>query len=120
MIITDLARKAMNAMPPVLRSLLEAELAAGNSIAEIGHSLPAPPVGAYIKLVHPLLTRPRVSGDGIDYYSRNSSLYSGEITDAQRCFFLLEPAAPALPERDMEAIRAEHTPADQNSDSEIS
>ena len=32
--------KDFEAFPPVLRKLLDAELAAGNEIAEIGHGLP--------------------------------------------------------------------------------
>lgn len=110
MTLPDLIRKEMAAIPPGLRALLEAELVAGNSIEEVGHSFPAPPVGAYFKLARPLLTRPRASGDGIDYYLRNSSLYSGEITDAKRFFFLLEPPAPPPPEPNMAEIRAIHTP----------
>jgi hypothetical protein len=101
------------AMPPRLRALLEAELAAGNEIAEVGHTFPAPPVGAYFKLAKPLLTRVPPADDGIRYYDRNSSLYSGEITDAQRFFFLLEPPHPREPEPDMDAIRRAHLPKDQ-------
>ncbi len=93
-------------MPSILRALLEAELAAGNQIFEVGHSFPAPPVGAYFLLTKPLLTRPQKSGDCIDYYDRNTSIYSGEITDARRHFFLLEPPHPPEPEPDMNAIRA--------------
>jgi hypothetical protein len=118
MTLPDSTRKEMDALPPVLRTLLDAELTAGNSIEEVGHSFPAPPVGAYFKLTQPLLTRPRASGDGIDYYCRNSSLYSGEITDAKRFFFLLEPAAPPPPEPNMDDIRAAHTPDDQIPDHE--
>jgi hypothetical protein len=98
--------KDLEAFPAVLRELLDAELAAGNEIKEIGHGFPAPPAGAYIKLAKPLRSRPRASGDGIDFYDRNSSLYSGEITDAKRFFFLLEPPHPPEPEPDMNAIRA--------------
>jgi hypothetical protein len=110
MTLPEPVRKEVAAMPPVLRALLEAELAAGNRIEEVGHSFPAPPVGAYFKLAKPLLTRARASGDGIDYRPRNCSLYSGEITDAQRFFFLLEPPAPPPPEPNMDEIRALHTP----------
>ena len=98
--------KELEAFPPILRRLLEAELNAGNEIKEIGHSFPAPPAGAYVKLSKPLSTRPRASSRGIDYYDRNSSLYSGEITDAKRFYFLLEPAHPPQPEPDQDAIRA--------------
>jgi hypothetical protein len=104
-------RESVDAMPAILRTLLQAELAAGNEIAEIGHSFPAPPVGAYFKLTKPLLTRARKSGDGIVYYDRNSSLYSGEITDSKRFYFLLEPPRPPEPEPDMDAIRAARMPA---------
>jgi hypothetical protein len=98
--------KDFEAFPAVLRALLDAELAAGNRIAEIGHGFPAPPVGAWIKLAKPLASRPRVSGDGIDFYDRNMPSYSGEITDAKRFFFLLEPPHPPEPAPDMDAIRA--------------
>jgi hypothetical protein len=98
--------KELDVFPRVLRQLLKAELAAGNEIEEIGHSFPAPPAGAYVKLAKPLSTRPRASGGGIDYYDRNSSLYSGEITDAKRFYFLLEPPHPQQPEPDQDAIRA--------------
>lgn len=93
-------------MPAVLRRLLEAELEAGNGIAEVGHTFPAPPAGAYFLLAKPLLTRPRESGDGIVYYNRKMPSYSGEITDAQRFYFLLEPPEPPEPAPDMDAIRA--------------
>jgi hypothetical protein len=98
--------KDLEAFPVVLRRLLAAELAAGNEIAQVGHGFPAPPVGAWVKLAKPLLTRPRASSDGIDFYDRNTRSYSGEITDAKRFFFLLEPPHPPEPEPDMNAIRA--------------
>lgn len=44
---TELAK-----LPVTLRSLIETELASGNGIAEIGHSFPAPPAGAYIMLAN--------------------------------------------------------------------
>lgn len=91
--------------PAALKALVEAELAAGNTFEEIGHSHPAPPVGAYIKLANKVSTRPRASGDGLDFYERNSPIYSGEFTDAKRFFFVLEPPDPPPPEPDMDAIR---------------
>jgi hypothetical protein len=102
----DLIKKEIAAMPPVLRALLEAELAAGNEVVEVGHSFPAAPAGAYLRLAKPLLSHPQKSGDGFVYYDRNDSNYSGEITDAKRHFFLLEPPHPPEPEPDMNAIRA--------------
>lgn len=97
-------------MPPVLRALLEAELAAGNKIVEVAHCFPAPPAGAYFKLAKPVSSRPRTSGGGIDFYDRNSSIYSGEFTDGKRFFFILEPPHPP-PEPDMSATRAASAPA---------
>jgi hypothetical protein len=94
------------ALPPASRALLDAELAAGNEIVEIGHSFPAPPAGAYVKLARPVSTRPRRSGDGLEFYERNSSLSSGEFADAQRFFFILEPPHPPATQPDMDAIRA--------------
>ncbi len=95
-----------DSLPPVLRALLDAELAAGNTITEVGHTHPAPPVGAYFKLARPVSTRPRESGGGLQFYERNSSQYSGEFTDAKRFFWILEPPLPPPPEPDMDAIRA--------------
>lgn len=98
--------ETIGSLPPTLRALLEAELAAGNAIAEIGHSHPAPPVGAFIRLARAVTTRPRATGDGLHFYERRSSFYSGEFTDARRHFFILEPPHPPEPEPDMNAIRA--------------
>lgn len=95
------------AFPAVLRELVEAELAAGNSITEITSGFPAPPAGACLKLAQNLTSRVRKSGGGIHFYERNNSSYLGEITDAKRHFFVLEPPGPPEPEPDMDAIRAE-------------
>jgi hypothetical protein len=95
------------AFPAVLRDLVEAELAAGNSIVEITSGFPAPPAGACLKLARNIGTRPRESGDGLNFYERNNSSYLGEITDTRRHFFVLEPPGPPEPEPDMDAIRAE-------------
>ncbi len=82
--------------PSGLQILVASELAAGNSIVEVGHSFPAPPAGAYVKLAKPVTTRPRVSGDEIGFYQRHSSIYSGEFSDPTRFFFVLEPPHPYL------------------------
>jgi hypothetical protein len=102
-------RQDFDAFPQLLRALLDAELAAGNEVAEFGHGFPAPPVGAYIKLSRPVTTRPRESGDGLCFRDYNSSSYSGEFTDERGHFFILEPPAPPEPEPDMDAIRAAHS-----------
>jgi hypothetical protein len=92
--------------PTALRELVEAELAAGNEIAEISGGFPAAPVGCYVKLTQRVTTRPRTKTPEIDFYERNMPDYSGEFTDAQRHFFVLEPPAPPPPPPDMDAIRA--------------
>ncbi|MEO7412595.1 MAG: hypothetical protein ABIZ81_04500 [Opitutaceae bacterium] len=91
--------------PVVLRELVTAELAAGNTIAEFSHGFPAAPCGAYIKLARAVTTRARTKTPDLDFYDRNSSSYSGEFTDAKRHFFVLEPAHPPKPPPDMDAIR---------------
>lgn len=103
-------QRELSPFPPVLRALLAAEFAAGNTIVEIGHSFPAPPAGAYVKLANRVSTRARESGDGVDFYERNGSSYSGEFTDTKRFYFVLEPPNPPPPEPDMDAIRAALTP----------
>jgi hypothetical protein len=88
-------RKQLEAFPHTPRALLEAELAAGNEIAEVGHGFPAPPVGAYITLARPVTTRARAVGGGLSFRVFASPLYSGEFTDDQRVYFILEPPGPA-------------------------
>lgn len=103
-------QKELAKFPPALRVLIESELAVGNAIAEVGHSFPAPPAGAYFKLANKVTTRPRSSSDDIRFYERNSSIYSGEFTDAKRFYFVLEPPNPPPPEPDMNAIRNAQNP----------
>ena len=100
-------------MPAELRRLVEEELAAGNEIAEVGHSFPAAPVGCYVKLTRPVSSRPRASSEGIKFFDRNSSIYSGEFADLNRHFFVIEPPNPPPPEPDMNAIRAAAQPKGQ-------
>jgi hypothetical protein len=108
--VSELNPKEIAAMPAPLRALLEAELAAGNEVTEIGHTFPAPPAGAYFRLAKPLLTPQPLSDRGLDYYDRNGALYSGEITDAKRFYFLLEPPhAPGM-EPDMNTARMSRAP----------
>lgn len=99
--------KDADLLSPPLRKLLEAELAAGNSIIDVGHSHPAAPVGVYFKLANPVSTHPRVrNNDGeIRFYERNSSLYCGEFTDAKGFCYILEAPLPPPPYPDMDAIR---------------
>lgn len=103
---TELAR-----FPKAVRALVDAEIAAGNAIVDVGHSHPAPPAGAYVKLARKVSTRPRASGGGLCFYERHSSLYSGEFTDERRFFWVLEPPDPPPAEPDMDAIRRAMEPA---------
>lgn len=108
--LTPEQQKELAKFPAALRSLIDAELAAGNVIEEIGHTHPAPPVGAFVKFTKKVTTRPRASGSGLKFYERNHSIYSGEFYDEQRFFFVLEPANPPPPYPDMDAIRKAHEP----------
>jgi hypothetical protein len=99
-------RKDADALPARLRALLDAELAAGNEIKEVGHSHPAPPIGATFMLARAVSTRRRATGAGLKFRAVNSSLYSGEFTDLDGNYFILEPPGPPPPEPDMDAIRA--------------
>lgn len=103
--LAELAR-----FPVALRALIEAELAAGNAIVEIGHGHPAPPAGACAMLARKVTTRARATADGLDFYERHSSAHSGEFTDDRRFFWVLEPPDPPPPEPDMDAIRRAMAP----------
>jgi hypothetical protein len=83
-------------LPNVLKSLLEAELAAGNKVTEVGHSFPAPPIGAYIKLAKPVSTKNDETKGELTFRERDSSLYSGEYSDSNRRFFIITPPKPKL------------------------
>lgn len=99
--------KELAAFPAALRHLVEEELAAGNSIVELGHGYPAAPCGAYVKLAWPVTTVERVSSPELVFYERNGSSHSGEFTEGPGHFFVLEPPLPPPPEPDMDAIRSD-------------
>ncbi|MGO9275075.1 MAG: hypothetical protein ACLQOO_33385 [Terriglobia bacterium] len=103
-------RRDADQFPPLLRALLEAELAAGNSVAEVGHTFPTPPAGAYFKLAAPVSTRSHESGGGLTFRALNNSLYFGFFGDDRGFYFIVEPPLPPPPEPDMDAIRAAHAP----------
>lgn len=106
------------AFPAPLRKLIEAELSCGNSIITLSSIFPAPPNGAYVKLENPVSTRPRQIADGVKFYERNSSSYSGEFTDADRDYFVLEPPRLPPPMPDMDAIRAAFEATERASNAE--
>ncbi|MGE3880891.1 MAG: hypothetical protein AB7I19_17665 [Planctomycetota bacterium] len=95
----------LESFPAPLLELVLAELAAGNAIEEIGHGFPAAPCGAYCRLRDMVRSRERTKSSSLDFYERNSSSYSGEWTDGQRHYFVLEPPLPEEPPPDMDAIR---------------
>jgi hypothetical protein len=98
MITDDELRKEAAALPVELRELLEAELAAGNAVLDIGHHFPAPPIGAFFKLARPVTTRERRTTDTIRFRSGDGTGLWGEFTDPSRRYFLLEPqVAPPPP-----------------------
>lgn len=102
-------QREIDAFPPALRALILAELEAGNTIAEIGHSFPAAPCGAYLRLSRAVTTTPRVPAPGLDFYDRNNSDHAGEFNDPNRHFFVLEPPRPPEPPPDMDALRTHQT-----------
>jgi hypothetical protein len=101
-------QKQADALPADLRALLDAELAAGNQIAEAGRGFPGQPEGTYLKLTGPFTTRPRVWGDGLQFHDYSSFGSSGSFTNHDREFFILEPLLPPEPVPDMDAIREAH------------
>ena len=104
-------------LPLPLRKLLEDEIAVGNEIVEVGHSFPAPPVGAYFKLARSVSTRNHESDSNLNFYDQNKTNYSGEFTDAKRFFFILEPPHKKPPPPNMDAIRNAHSPVVQKAKS---
>ena len=95
--------KEIAAFPDALRELIEAELKAGNKIVEISSRGP----GASAMLERPVSTRPRKTTGGVSFYERQTSSHSGEFTDADRVYYVLEPPLPPPPPPDMDAIREE-------------
>lgn len=89
-----------------MRALIESELRAGNEIVEMSGMHPAPPAGLCARIAKHVTTRPRASFDGVRFYERNSSSYSGEFADADRMYFIIEPPRDPGPPPDMDAIRA--------------
>ncbi|MBL8802741.1 MAG: hypothetical protein JNN27_12135 [Planctomycetes bacterium] len=114
MSVPDAFAKEFASFPAALRALVEAELAAGNSIVAIEHGFPAAPCGASIKLAKAVDATRQTSTAAISYYARNNSNYAGEFTTAERHFFVLEPPLAPPPPPDMDAIRkALEAPASQ-------
>lgn len=98
-------RQLLTRFPPELQALVAAELAAGNTITETGHSHPAPPVGAFVKLARKVTTASSAQRAALRHRERlHSNSHGGEFSDAPGHFWVLEPPLPqSVP--DMDAIR---------------
>ncbi|HEX2746543.1 MAG TPA: hypothetical protein VHM91_00980 [Verrucomicrobiales bacterium] len=96
-------RNDLEALPPVLKALLAAELAAGNEIAEISHGFPAPPCGACVKMKRTITTAP---GEGLKERSWPAWDRSSGFTDEKGHFFITSPPEPEEPQLTMDEIRA--------------
>ncbi|MEO7361415.1 MAG: hypothetical protein ABI120_13870 [Gemmatimonadaceae bacterium] len=105
----DAFQRDVDALPPLLRALLDAELAVGNSIVRVSYTHPAPPSGACVMLANPVSTRERSSNHGLTFRPVDSSDYSGWFTDECARYFILEaPLVDAGAYPDMDAIRDAH------------
>lgn len=91
------------AFPPALRALVDAERAVGNPVADLGHSHPAPPRGAFVRLERPLTTAVPA---GLVVRERNGSLSSDEVTDDEAVHWVVGGPHPPPEPIDMDAIRA--------------
>ena len=103
----DRVMTEIRTFPAALRELIEAELRVGNRIVEVSNTSPAPPAGACVLLENRVTTRPRKTAELVKFFERKSPSHSGEFTDADRLYFVLEPPIPPPPAPDMDAIRRE-------------
>jgi hypothetical protein len=99
--------KELAAFPAALLQLVNDELEAGNCIVGFVRAFPAPRDGVCVKLEKPVSTRARASSRGVIFREWNSLGHAGEFTDADRCYFVLEPPHPPSVEKNMDSIRAE-------------
>jgi hypothetical protein len=76
-------------LPLALRTVVERELAAGNTIADAGSGFPAAPVGLWVKLARPFLTASDEPPPGALYRTRAHWTWPAEFTDPQRHNFVI-------------------------------
>jgi hypothetical protein len=101
-------RDILERFPAALRSLIDAELAAGNRILSVDMVHPAVPVGGRVMLAHDLFSRELP--EGLRLHARSASSHHQEVTDATgHCHVVTAPLAPP-PEPDMDAIRRAREP----------
>ncbi len=111
--------QAIAKFPPALQELVREEIVAGNRIVSISSCFPAPPAGECIKLERTVTTRPRKTEGSLVFRERIHPEYSGEFTDSQRFYFVLEPPLPPPPEPDMNALRAEREARQRAADAKL-
>lgn len=97
-------------LPPPLRVLLKAELAAGNEIAEVLHGFPVAPVGVGIRLVRPLSIPVLAGTAGIIPCRLPNWDGSSGYSDEPRHSFLLGPSVVTPDPPRMDEIRAAAVP----------
>jgi len=110
-------------LPAALRTIVEAELAAGNEVAEVLHGHPVPPAGVGIRLVHPLsvpLTSPAAGIRPCRFPAWDGS--TGYSDEPKHNFVLGPPGAPSDPPgmgEIRDAANRPHRPAAAASDSPL-
>lgn len=106
MLAIDPAHQAvLDRFPGPLKALVLAELAAGNTILDVGGGYPAPPAGDRIDLARDLITLSGGTHEGLRYHERDSSTHHQEVTDAEGFFWIVTAPSPSPLDPDMNAIR---------------
>ena len=103
-------------LPVELRELVLAELAAGNSIAEVSGASGEHATRLCVRLAKRVTTRPRVSTRAILYIGRERVRQASEFRSRDGGHSVVEPSISPSQEADMDAIRAELREAERVSD----
>jgi hypothetical protein len=97
--------KSVSRLPPGVRAVLEAELAAGNTIAHAGGGFPAPPAGECVKLAQPFKVATKKGfavPAGVQVRLQpNHSLVTAEFGDDDKGWFWVIDTAPPYEEREL-------------------
>lgn len=100
----------LRSFPAALLDLLEAELAAGNTIEQAGAGFPAPPIGAKVVLGKRISTRELRSEGELLFREWPNAVEPRGFSDLQKHFFVLDPRDPEPVLPTMDEIRAAHEP----------
>ena len=103
-------------LPVELRELVLAELAAGNSIAEVSGASGEHATSLCVHLAKRVTTRPRVSTRAILYIGRERVRQASEFRSRDGGYSVMEPPIAPAQEADMDAIRAELREAERMAD----